>query len=268
MHCWHVCALLGKAAVIIYAAYACLMIVIHPAFIYPFGQDPFREPAFSAVTPVGTNVALQVLQRDQDGVAVLYFMGNGGALTYFRQSMYAHVAKDRALVALEYPGGGGIAGVASEALLKEQALLAYDWLAEHHTGKIIVHGYSLGTGLAVFVAASRPVDGIILDAPFARLCDLMTRAALLPACYLPMVQRWDTRALVDQVNAPVLIQHGTADDMIPINHGESLANSFRNAGADVTFVPHPGATHQSVINEPKYIDSFIAKISGSASSHE
>ena len=74
------------------------------------------------------------------------------------------------------------------------ALPAYDWLAKDHKGQIFVHGYSLGAGGAMYVAANQQVGGDIWNAPFARLCDLMTGASYLSACYPPMVRRWNMRA--------------------------------------------------------------------------
>ncbi len=236
-----------------YLLYAAVMVVAHPRIIYPFGPDPFDNPGFRQEVVSDRNVAVALADGDDD-LAVLFFMGNGGALAYFTFSLDAHQNAGRPLVAMEYPGGGGIAGKASEASLKADALAAYDWLSARHDGPIAVHGFSLGTGLAIHVAASREVKAIVLDAPYTTLCALMTKASYLPACYLPGVQKWRSVDQVPALSAPVLIQHGTADQLIPISYGERLAEVMEEAGLAVTFHAVDGATHNNLAGQPGYQD--------------
>lgn len=240
-----------------YLLYAVAMVFAHPQFIYPFGADRFDDPAFTQEIVGERSVAMAFAEGPED-VATLFFMGNGGALAYFTFSLDAHLSSGRTIAAMEYPGGGGIAGKPSEAGLKADALTAYDWLAERHDGPIIVHGYSMGTGLAVYVAARRDVDAVILDAPYVRMCELMTKASWLPACYLPGVQKWDSARDVANVTAPVLIQHGTADQLIPISNGERLARLMRAAGIAVSFESVVGGTHNNLAGQVGYRDRINA----------
>ena len=245
----------------IYLAYAVLMVMIHPQFLYPFGPDPFENNDFhqEVISERGVTIATA---RGDDPTAVLFFMGNGGTLAYFTNTLAAHQSANRTIAAMEFRGGGGIAGKPSEALLKADALAAYDWLASWHDGPIAVHGYSLGTGLAIHVGASRPVAAIILDAPYLRLCALMTKASWLPACYMPGVQKWNSAADVPDLSAPVLIQHGTDDQLIAIDNGQRLAVRMRDGGLDVTFQAVEGATHYNLAGQSGYsdrIDAFLGQ---------
>jgi len=245
-----------------YLAYAALMVAVHPQFIYPFGPDVFDNPDFRREV-VSDHGATLVIAGGNDDLAVLFFMGNGGALAYFTYSLAAHQAAGRTIAALEYRGGGGIAGKASEAGLKADALAAYDWLAGQHDGPIAVHGFSLGTGLAIHVAASREVEAILLDAPYTTLCELMTKGSYLPACYLPGVQKWRSVDDVPALSAPVLIQHGGADQLIPIGYGERLAAIMTEAGMSVAFHGVAGATHNNLAGQTGYqdrINAFLAEV--------
>lgn len=238
------------------------MVVAHPQFIYPFGDTPFESSAFGREVVTDRNVSLAVHEASGD-VAVMYFMGNGGALAYFQQSLAAHAVAGRTVVAMEYRGGGGIPGKPSEVALKADALAAYDWLAAEFAGDIVVHGFSMGTGLAQYVAAERDVAAVILDAPFVKMCELMTRQSWLPACYLPLVQRWNSAALVPQLSVPVLIQHGTDDQLIPLSDGGRLVRLMQEAGVDVTFHEVDGATHNNLAVQAGYrtrIDAFLAEV--------
>lgn len=246
----------------IYLLYAGAMVLAHPHFIYPFGPDPFDAPGFKQEVLNDRNVAMAISEQTGD-TAVLYFMGNGGALAYFTPSLTAHLRVGRTLAAMEYPGGGGIPGTPSETRLKADALAAYDWLDQRHDGPIVVHGYSMGTGLAQYVATERHVAAIILDAPFVKMCELMARASWLPACIMPGIQHWNSAALVPGLSAPVLIQHGNADQLVPIDDGQRLAGLMRDAGLDVTFHTVPDATHNDLALHPSYqarIDGFLARV--------
>lgn len=244
-----------------YLAYAIAMVVLHPNAIYPFASDPFDHPAFTQEIVGSRNVTLAVSTGDTPA-AVLYFMGNGGALGFFSFSLDAHRNAGRTVAAMAFRGGGGVAGKPSEAVLKADALQAYDWLSTQHDGPIIVHGFSLGTGLAMHVAARRPVSAIVLDAPYARLCRLMAKASWLPACYMPGVQKWDTARDVDAISAPVLVQHGTADQLIPLSQSRQLTALLQAAQIDVTVHEIENATHNNLAGQPGYqgrIDVFLAQ---------
>lgn len=244
-----------------YLIYAVAMVAVHPQFLYPFGADVFDNPDYRQEVVTDRNVAMAIREGTGD-TAVLFFMGNGGALAYFTYTLDAHERAGRTIAAMEYPGGGGITGKPSEYRLKEDALAAFDWLAEHHDGPIAVHGYSMGTGLALHVAAARPVDAVVLDAPFVKMCELMTKASWLPACYMPGVQRWNSATLVPQVSAPVLIQHGTADQLIEISNGMRLRNLMQEADVDVTFHAVDGASHNNLAGQAGYADRIDQFLSG------
>lgn len=253
----------------LYAVYGAAMVRVHPRFIYPFQQDPFAGSGYEVIDlPVAGAEALPVqVARGAPGAPVIvYFMGNVGALDLFRPMLDHHKAQGRTVIALQFRGAGGVPGRSSEATLKRDALALFDavsrWVPDG--GPVFVQGYSMGTGLALHVAARRAVDGVILSAPFHRMCELMARASWLPACMLP-VQRWDSAADADRVSGPVLVQHGTADRLIPIRQGERLSERLSAAGAAPRFMALPGAGHNDLIDHPDYlpaVDAFIAAVPG------
>lgn len=245
-------------------AYAVALVALHPSFIYPFSSEPARIDGFEMVTiAVPGAEPLPVLVHDgADGApVVLYFMGNAGSLAWFEPELAPHRDSGRNVVAMTYRGGGGVAGRPSEPRLKEDALAVADWAASRLGERItVLHGYSLGSGLALHVAARRPVDQVILSAPYARLCELMSRASRLPACLLPFVQRWDSLADVPRVTAPVLILHGAADEVIPYTDGLRLGRAFPRGQASV--VPLEGAGHEDMVTLPAYWDTIELVIRG------
>ena len=79
---------------------------------------------------------------------------------------------------------------------------------------------------------------------------------------MPFVQRWDTAADVPLLNAPVLIQHGGADQLIPPANGARLADMTAGQGGDVVFVEIAGASHNNLAGQPGYaqrIGDFLSQ---------
>lgn len=244
-------ALLG-----LYVAYAAAMVALHTRFIYPFLDTPFEDEGYETVR---INAGAQALvSRGAPGSAiVVYFMGNAGAPEFYRAMLDHHTQQGRSVVVMAYRGGGGFPGHPSEKALKEDALDLIDLMPDIvPEGPVIVQGYSLGTGLALHVAALRDVDGVILSAPYDKLCRLMAKASYLPACLLP-VQSWKSARDAVNVTHPVLVLHGSEDQLIPIAEGMRLAERLPN----YHFERVEGAAHADMLNFPPYldaIDTFIA----------
>ncbi len=177
----------------LYLFYAALMTVYVPSAIYPFDDRPFSADTFEEAQ-VG-DLPVRVADAGPGAPVVLYFMGNAGSLAYFTDILTHHRAQGRSVVAMTYRGGGGVPGHPTEAGLKADALAVFDAVPDllRDPGAVALHGYSLGTGLALHVAARRDADAVVLTAPYARLCELMAQQSLLPACRMPKIR---TRPLI------------------------------------------------------------------------
>jgi uncharacterized protein len=239
----------------VYLGYGVLMTLLHPQMIYPFADVAFERPGYvrEVLATESGDIWLQVRDRPDARAVVLVFMGNAGVLAWHLPLLEEHEGQGLAVVAQEYRGGGGAPGSPSETLLKQDALAAFDFVrATWPDRKIILHGYSLGTGLAMEVAAKREADGLILDAPYAWLCQVMSARSGLPACFIPTVQGWASGDLAPLVSEPVLIRHGTEDELVPFAQGEKLAALF---GREVEFVTLEGASHGTLFQWPEFVSS-------------
>ena len=154
---------------------------------------------------------------------VLYFHGNGGALRYRVDRFRALTTLGDGLVALSYRGYGGSSGSPSESGLIEDAKAAYDFAtARYPAERIILWGESLGTGVAIAIAAERPVARLVLEAPFSSAVDIAAGAyPFVPVRWL-MKDQFRSDLRVAQVKAPILVLHGDRDDVVPIASGERL----------------------------------------------
>ncbi len=206
-----------------YLAYGVLMVFLHPRLIYPFLPEDQVLEGFQRIeltTRDDTPIFAQELPGE--GPVVLYLMGNAGALPFFEVAFRAHRRAGRHVIALEYRGGAGRPGRPSEAVLKADALAAADYALS--LGRpTVVQAYSLGTGLATYIAAMRRVDAVILTAPYDQLCRLMAARSWLPACQMPFVQKWRSLEQALRVSVPITVLHGTEDKLIPPSYSAPFA---------------------------------------------
>jgi len=144
-------------------------------------------------------------------------------------------------MAFDYRSYGASTGTPSEAGLRADGRAVYDWVHAAAPGsKIAVFGESLGTGPAVELACDRPVAGVLLNAPYASVRRLFELHALpLPYRWL-MTNQFDSEAEIGNIDAPVLILHGTADQNIPIAEARRL---FAAAHEPKEMIEIAGAGH-------------------------
>ena len=115
----------------------------------------------------GVHIAAWHVPPHDGKPVILYFHGNGGALRFRVERFRRLIADGIGLLALEYRGYGGLAGSPSEAGLIADAQAAYRFAAARYPAQqLVLWGESLGSGVALALAAERPVGRVILEAPF------------------------------------------------------------------------------------------------------
>jgi fermentation-respiration switch protein FrsA (DUF1100 family) len=108
--------------------------------------------------------------------------------------------------------------------------------------RIVLQGQSLGTGIAVEMAARGHGKRLVLISPYTSMVDMAKHAfPWLPVGWL-VRDRYDSAKKAKSVGHPTLVIHGTDDEVIPARMGESLANTFAHA----TFFPVPGGHHNDL----------------------
>jgi uncharacterized protein len=133
------------------------------------------------------------------------------------------------VVLLEYPGYGGSPGTPSESSIREAALAVFDWAAadpRFDAARIVAYGRSIGGGAAVQIATARPVAALILESAFTSTRPLAARYG---------VPGWLVRDVFDSLEAlagyrgPLLVIHGSDDQLIPVAEGQALAAAVPSA---------------------------------------
>ena len=177
---------------------------------------------------------------------VLFFPGNGDFLAG-RVSRFKAITSDgTGLVALSYRGYAGSTGSPSEEGLLQDAAAAYAFTAQRYSpDRIVAWGFSLGTGVAVAIAAEHPVGKLILEAPYTSTVDVAASLFWFAPVRLLMRDPFHSDRRIAYVNAPLLIMHGDADPAINISFGERL---FALAHEPKQFVRFPGGGHENLGN--------------------
>lgn len=219
------------AAAIAYAMAAGYMYINQRSFVFvPSGE--LETPAEKGLETVsaeivemadGTRITVWTAEPSGPGVpTVLYFHGNSSNLSGRWQRFKQIVDSGYGLYAPTHRGYAGAEGSPSEAALVSDALEHFDRAAANGA-PVIVHGESLGTGLAAAVGAERPEAGlVVLEAPYTALVDMAHESyPWLPVNVL-MKDPMKTRERIGNVTSPVLILHGTEDAVIPVEHGKKL----------------------------------------------
>jgi fermentation-respiration switch protein FrsA (DUF1100 family) len=204
-------------------------------FIYPLerirGIAP--NPSADRLDPVAvrTRDGLELTVRHKapaevDGITVVLFHGNAEDLSQRAHIAHELIAAGCGVLLAEYRGYGGNPGKPHEAGLYADGRAALEF-AYLQTSRVALHGYSLGSGVAVQLATEFPVDALVLEAPFTCLADVArTRFPYVPVRWL-LRDRYDNLSKIGAVSSPVLIYGGLADDLIPPRQFTALHAAVR-----------------------------------------
>ena len=174
--------------------------------------------------------------------ALLWFYGNGETIGAIWPVIRDFRPPHAALLVLDYPGYGASGGRATEPAVYEAGALAYEALAsrpEVDRQRIYVYGRSLGSAVATRTAADHDVAGLILESPFTSARDMAARHYRIFPRFIVRLQL-DNVGTIQRVRCPVLVFHGTADRLVPMEMGRRVAAA---APGPAEFVMIEGAAH-------------------------
>jgi fermentation-respiration switch protein FrsA (DUF1100 family) len=194
-------------------------------------------------TPDGERLVAWYGEARPGRPTLLYFHGNGGGLAMRAERIADFMAEGWGVYMLSWRGYSGSSGRPTEADNVADARLAYGALLREGVapGSIVVFGESLGSGIAVRIAAERKVAGVILDAPYTSVVDVGAAAyPFLPVRAL-LIDRYETTKYIAKVKVPLLILHGEQDAVVPVAMGRELARLANEPKRLVTF-PDGGHT--------------------------
>lgn len=208
-----------------------------------------RAQLITLPTPDGETLKAWWVEPQAGRPVYLYLQGNAGNLLgspkdpHGRADRFGGLTLEGAgLFALSWRGYGGSTGSPSEVGLRTDAAAALAWLHEHAPqASILLFGESLGSGIAVQLAAEQQFAALILDSPYTSIVDVGAgRYPWLPVRPLSK-DHFESLLHAGDVTEPVLIQHCDHDVTVPYAQGRRLFDAL--GSAEKTFRVVPGECH-------------------------
>lgn len=195
---------------------------------------------------------------------VLYFGGNAEEVSWMLEAVGDPVRGETPGVAwllVNYRGYGASEGAPSESALVGDALALYDHarrLPGIDAGSLFAFGRSLGSGVAVALAAERALRGVVLVNPY----DSLVAVARHYYPYLPvswmLKHRFDSIGRAPALRAPLLCVIAERDEVIPPQHGERLFGAWAGPKRKLLLA---GAGHNDGDTAPQFwpeVRAFLA----------
>ena len=242
----------AAVALIVFAFQERLLFYPQPVQLQPVAPAGWRLERFEHTAADGTRLAGVLLMPPREKPPlVVYFGGNAEEVTASAQDA-ARAYGDRAVLLLNYRGYGGSAGRPGEKALVADALEVLDQLAARRDidgTRIAVHGRSLGSGVAVQVAAARPVRCVVLTSPFSSASSVAQEMYWWLPVALLIRHPFDSLRRAAGIHAPALFLVGAEDALIRPAQSWRLADAW---GGPVERRTFEGLGHNDVHLHPAY----------------
>jgi len=182
--------------------------------------------------------------------AVLFCHGNGGNVSWWGRVIEDwHEHRSEAFLIFDYPGYGKSEGQPSEGGCYATGSAAYTWITETQQvpgEKVLLVGQSLGTGVATQLALDCRHRALVLISPFTSMPDMATeKLPMFPGRWF-IHNHYDNLGRIRQCHRPLLVVHGMADELVPIEQGERL---FAAANPPKKFLPLDGVGHRVKLDD-------------------
>lgn len=217
--------LLGAA---LYIAAFIALVFGQNSLIYPFNptlEQPERRITEHRLSSADGETLIVWAAKPAIGKpTILYFHGNAGNLHNRAARFDRMLDRGYGIVAMAYRGSSGSTGTPSETAIRADSLLVHNQLNTliGTPRKLVIYGESLGSAVAIQLAALHQPDGLILEAPFTSLTSRASEAVPYFPVKLGLRDEWNSLGQIPNITAPLLVMHGTADTVVPFTHGEAI----------------------------------------------
>ena len=250
-------------AAVAYLALVAFVYVTQRGQIYfPTAQSQHPQAQALWIDSEGERIKVWVVPRPGSR-ALLYFGGNAEDVAG-NIDLFAAAFPDRSLYLVNYRGYGGSSGRPAEPGLRADALAVFDHVRQERA-EIAVMGRSLGSGVAVQLASTRPVERLVLVTAYDSLVNVAREYFRWLPVGLLLRDRYESATRANEVEAPVLIVIAGDDEIVSRARSEALAAAFKPGQVQVEVIP--GVGHNTLDESPAYLEAvrrFLA-INGEAS---
>jgi pimeloyl-ACP methyl ester carboxylesterase len=201
---------------------------------------------------------LRVWRINPGRAAALIYLGGNAEAVSGNAGTFLRLFPERTSYLVNYRGYGGSTGEPSEGGLYEDALAVFDYVRAAHSHVAVV-GRSLGSGVATYLAANRPVDRLVLVTPY----DSVERVAQAHYPMYPMSvllkDKFDSMSRADAIRVPTLVLTAERDRLITPEHSRRLAAAIEPRWVESVVVE--GANHFDIDRRSTYRAALAAFLS-------
>lgn len=183
-------------------------------YVFNF-KESFEELNIPVSEGISLNALLFKTEQTRKGV-IVYFHGNAGAIHDWGKRAPLYLDNGYDILFFDYRGYGKSDGSYSETQeLFDDGEAVYNAIKKRYSeDKIVILGYSIGSGIATYVASKNNPKKLILNAPYYSWKILVAEEIAPP---IPeFIIRYDipTYQFITKVKCPILIFYGTRDNLI------------------------------------------------------
>jgi pimeloyl-ACP methyl ester carboxylesterase len=220
-----------------------------------------REGALERIEAAGRVVWALNFPAAPGQPTIVHFHGNGEQLADLFGVAHLYQRAGLGFFAVEYPGYGLSAKDSpSERALYEAGEAGLDWLAQRGVGpaQVVLEGQSLGSGVAMELAARGRGSRLILLSPYTSIPELAGRLLPWLPARLMVLDRFDNLRKAPTIALPALVVHGDRDEVVPVTMGRAVAAALPHAQLEIV----PGSGHMELFAFPEVTQTLIAFAKG------
>ena len=239
-------------------------LMLHPKQLPPGYKFQFAFPFKEINIPFNKKDNINLVQflpeKNMLKGVVLYFHGNRDNINRYAKYAVNFTKHGYEVWINDYPEYGKSTGKFTEDNVYRQAAQIYKLAsAKFESNNIIVYGKSLGSGIACWLASKKVCRDVILETPYYSMSELLTRyAPIYPAPFMSHF-KFPTGEYLKEVNAPVIIFHGSKDKVIPHWHALKLKDVLKEKDEFITI---ENASHNNLNDFPLFhekLDVILAR---------
>lgn len=221
----------------VYLGLCLFFLVFQRSFIYqPRPETADHAAAFTLDVP---GARLRISSLPHEGPRALVYFGGNAEDVAFTLPELADLFPDTAIYLMHYRGSCGSSGRPAEQPLREDARALFELVQARHTDVMVV-GRSLGSSLAIQLAAEKPVSRLVLIAPFESILRIAQRSAAFLPMPLLLRDRYESWRYADRVTCPTLVIAASHDELVPMEDTKRLLAAFQPGVATLLVIDDTG----------------------------
>lgn len=241
----------GGIALASYVGLCLLLFLLQRSLLY----FPTKAPGAQAsiVSLEVEDASLRISYRHHDGAAALIYFGGNAEDVANTLPQFATAFPNHAIYMPHYRGYGGSSGQPSESALHQDALALFSMVQAQHP-EIILVGRSLGSGVAIRLAATNPISRLVLITPYDSILNVTKQKFPFLPVGLLLLDTYESWRFAPRVRAPTLILAASNDNIIPKESTRALYQSFSPGVATMRILV--GTDHNLISTTAEYLTAI------------